>query len=80
MLFLLKDTSSIEDEKLFKACRSVYLFPRANLQEMYPHRKCKNFNTLSVFSLTIAGISLILHMYTRSQVDSLVYVSDLDLS
>ena len=43
MLFSLKDTLSIEDEKLFKACKSVCLLK-------HPHQKCENFSTLSQFS------------------------------
>ena len=48
MLFFLKDTLSIEDEKLFKACKSVCLLE--TLQGGYPHQKCENFNFLSQFS------------------------------
>ena len=48
MLFFLKDTLSIEDEKVFKACKSVCLLE--TLQGRYPHQKCENFNTLSQFS------------------------------
>ena len=44
----LKDTLSIKDEKLFKACKSVCLLEQ--LQGRYPHQKCENFNTLSQFS------------------------------
>ena len=43
VLFFLKDTLSIEDEKLFKACKSVCLLE--TLQGGYPHQKCENFNT-----------------------------------
>ena len=43
-----KDTLTIEDEKLFKACKSVCLLEP--LQVRYPHQKCENFNTLSQFS------------------------------
>ena len=46
MLFFLKDTLTIEDEKLFKACKSVCLLEP--LQVRYPHKK--NVNTLSQFS------------------------------
>ena len=37
----------------------VRLFARAIISEVPPHPKYENFNTLSQFSLTIAGISLI---------------------
>ena len=36
MLFFLKDTLSIEDEKLFKACKSVFLLRKIALP--YPHK------------------------------------------
>ena len=36
MLFFLKDTLSIEDEKLFKACKSVRLFARDIMREVPP--------------------------------------------
>ena len=49
MLIFLKDTLTIKDEKLFKACRSVCLFARAITSEVF-HQKCENFNTLSQFS------------------------------
>ena len=35
LLFFLKDTLSIEDEKLFKACKSVFLLRKIPLP--YPH-------------------------------------------
>ena len=44
----LKDTLTIQDEKLFKACKSVCLLEP--LQVRYPHQKCENFNNLSQFS------------------------------
>ena len=65
VLFFLKDTLSIEDEKLFKACKSVCLLE--TLQGGYPHQKCENFNFLSIFSVTIAGISLISCIYVLGQ-------------
>ena len=49
MLLFLKDALSIENEKLFKACRSVHLFASA-ITSVVPHQKCENFNTLSQFS------------------------------
>ena len=50
MLFFLKDTLSIEDEKLFKhASLSVRLFAR-DITRGVPHQKCENFNFLSQFS------------------------------
>ena len=36
VLFFLKDTLSIEDEKLFKACKSVFLLRKIALP--YPHK------------------------------------------
>ena len=39
-LFVLKDTLSIEDETLFKACRSICLSSPEPLQVRYPHPKC----------------------------------------
>ena len=48
MLFFLKDTLSIGDEKVFKACKYVCLLE--TLQGRYPHQKCENLNTLSQFS------------------------------
>ena len=46
VLFFLKDTLSIEDEKLFKACKSVCSSCLLEtLQGGYPHQKCENFNT-----------------------------------
>ena len=36
MLFFLKDILSIEDEKMFKACRSVCLFARAIKSKVPP--------------------------------------------
>ena len=71
MLFFLKDTLSIEDEKLFKACKSVCLLE--TLQGRYPHQKCENSNTLSQFSLDYCrNFSHILHICTRPELDSLV--------
>ena len=46
MLFFLKDTLSIKDEKLFKA----FVCLLETLQGGYPHQKCENFITLSQFS------------------------------
>ena len=68
MLFLLKDTSSIKDEKIVQGmqiCMFVcFLEP---LQVRYPHPKCENFNILlQFFSLTIERISLLCCMYVVS--------------
>ena len=51
ILFILKDTLSIKDEKLFKSRKSVCstCFPEP-LQARYPHPKYENFNILSHFS------------------------------
>ena len=77
--FFLKDALSIEDEKLFKACKSVCLL--VPLQGKYPHQKCENFNTLHNFLIYYCrDFSHILHICTRQQVDSLVWVAALDLS
>ena len=43
MLLLLKDTLSIEDDHLFKACRSVYSSVPQLLEARYPHPKCVKF-------------------------------------
>ena len=51
LLLVLKDTLTIENYKLFKACRSV-CSPEP-LEERYPHPKCENFNTLSQFSCSL---------------------------
>ena len=45
VLFFLKDILSIEDEKLFKACKSVFVCLLETLQGGYPHQKCENVNT-----------------------------------
>ena len=42
MLFFLKDTLSIEDEKLFKACRSVHLFARDITRGVPPPKVCRS--------------------------------------
>ena len=69
MLFFLKDTSSIEDEKLFKACsRHADLY----IQSL-PPTKIVKISTL-YHNLLIdycRDVSIILHTYTSSQVDSL---------
>ena len=50
MLIFLKDTLTIEDEKLSKACKSVFVCLLEPLQGRYPYQKYENFNTLSQFS------------------------------
>ena len=51
MLFLLIDTLSVKDGKLFKACRYVCSsVPQNHYKCGTPHPKCENFNTLSQFS------------------------------
>ena len=46
VLFFLKDTLSIEDEKIVQGMQ-IYLFVclLETLQGGYPHQKCENFNT-----------------------------------
>ena len=64
MLLLLKDTLSIEDDKLFKACRSVCLSVHQNHMKRGPPNqsvKFQHFNT--IFSLTIEGISRLYCIY-----------------
>ena len=71
VLFFLKDTLSIEDEKLFKACKSVCLLE--TLQGGTPTKSVKistlNHNFLSDYC---RDFSHILHICTRPEVDSLV--------
>ena len=71
MLFFLKDTLSIEDEKLFKACKSVCLLE--TLQGGYPTKSVKistfYHNFLSDYC---RDFSHILRICTRPEVDSLV--------
>ena len=51
MLFFLKDTLSIEDEKLFQGMQiCLFVCLLETLQGGYPHQKCENFNFLSQFS------------------------------
>ena len=74
MLFFLKDTLSIEDEKLFKACKSVCS------SVCYSH--CKGDTPTKSVKISILyhnflsdyyrDFSHILHICTRPQVDSLV--------
>ena len=73
MLFFLKDSLSIEDEKLFKACKSVRLFARAITREVPPTRSVK-ISTLyhNFLSDYCRDFSHIVHICTRPQVDSLV--------
>ena len=79
-MFLLKDTLSIKDETLFKACRSICLLARAITSEV-PQLKHENFNLDHNFLINYCrDFSLILHICTRPQVDFPVLVSGLDLS
>ena len=57
----IKDTLSITDEKLFKACRSVCSLEP--LKGRYPYSKCENFTFYHNLSLTIEGISLLSCIY-----------------
>ena len=51
MLFFLKDTLSIEDEKIVQGMQiCLFVCLLETLQGRYPHQKCENFNTLSQFS------------------------------
>ena len=78
MVFVLKDTLSIEDENMFKACRSVCLFPRAVRSEVPPPKVRKSPHLITIFSLTIGGIvSYLAYMYWATSVFSCV--SGLDL-
>ena len=50
-LFFLKDTLSIEDEKLFQGMQiCLFVCLLEPLEERYPHSEYENFNTLSQFS------------------------------
>ena len=71
MLFLLKDTLSIEDEKLFKACISFvsHLFPRAIIIERTLAQIVKISTLYHNFLIDYCrDFSLILHICTRPQV------------
>ena len=80
--FFLKDTLTIEDDKLLKACKSVCL---SVLQSHYkwgaPTQSVK-ISTLDHNFLIhyCRDFSIILHICTRPLVNSLVWVSGLDLS
>ena len=76
MLFFLKDTLSIEDENLFKACKSVCSSVcERHYKGGIPTKSVKistlyyNFNFLSDYC---RDFSHILHICTRPEVDSLV--------
>ena len=60
---LIPYTLSIEDEKLFKACKFVCLFARAITREVPPPKVRKFQHFITIFSVTIAGISLISCIY-----------------
>ena len=49
MLFILKDSLSIEDKKLFKAYRSVCLSVPQSHKKQGTLMQCENFNKLPVF-------------------------------
>ena len=66
MLFFLKDTLSIEDEKLFQGMQiCLFVCLLETLQGEYPHQKCENFNFLSQFSqwLLQGFLSYLAYMY-----------------
>ena len=75
MLFLLKDTSSIDEKKLFKACRSVRLsVPQSHYKGDTPIQSVKISTLYNNFVIDYCrDFSLILHVCTRPRVDSLVY-------
>ena len=74
MLFFLKDTLSIKDEKLFKTCNLVVpLFARAITIEVLPKLSVKISTFYHNYLIDYCGdFSHILHICTRPQVDSLV--------
>ena len=61
--FVSKYTLTIEDKKLFKACRCVHLFPRAITSEVPPPKVWKFQHFITSVSSTIAGIFLLLCIY-----------------
>ena len=76
MLFFLKDTLSIEDEKLFKACKSVCLSVCYRRYKGGTPTKSVKISTLydNFLSDYCRDFSHILHICTRPEVDSLVGV------
>ena len=73
MLLIIKDTLSIKDENVFKACRSVRLFPRAITSEVPPTQSVKISTLYPNFLIDYyRDFSHILHICIRPQVDSLV--------
>ena len=73
MLIFLKNTLTIVDEKLFKACKSVRLFARAITSEV-PLPKNVKISTLYLNFLIdyCRDFSHVLHVCARPQVDSLM--------
>ena len=65
MLFVVKDTLSIEDDKLFKASRSVHLFVSQSHYKWGIPTEGVKISTLyhNNFSLTIGRISLLSCIY-----------------
>ena len=82
MLFVFKDTLSIEDEKLFKACKSVWSSVCYSHYNGGTPTKSVKSSTLyhNFLSDYYRDFSHILHICIRPQADSLVRVSDLDHS
>ena len=82
MLFVLKDTLSIKNEKVIKACKSEIRSKIPPPPSPPPPRVWKFQHFTTVLSLTIEGIwmSPILHTCTRQQVDFFLWVLGLDLS
>ena len=74
MLFFLKDTLSIEDEKLFKACKSVCSSVCWRHYKGGTPTKSVKISTLyhNFLSDYCRDFSHILHICTRPEVDSLV--------
>ena len=77
-----KDTSSVKDGKVVQGmqiCSFACLLEPIRSELPFP--KWENSNALSQFShWLLPGFSLILHICTSLQVDSLSWVSGLDLS
>ena len=80
--FLKKDTVTIEDEKLFRPCRSVHLsVPQSHYKSGTPTQSVKISTLYHNFLIHYCrDFSHILHIYTRPLVDYLVSELDLDLS
>ena len=74
MMFLLKDTLSIENEKLFKVYRYVPLsVPQSHYKSGIPTQSVKMSTLDHNFLIDYCmDFSLILHICTRPEIDSLV--------